>query len=274
MLEELKQSYKESADMIPGWKKISRSALCNLYLEVKDKDSFLCQSYLSAIIYKFWNLVEKNYYKQWKEIASIEECYDWLVDSVLQVLDQHVWTDPDNKLYGDKNAPEKCINVCLNSRKINYFVAQQRQKRVSRLKCSSLDWLEEDSSDGYWVPYYDKYDSDHELLDSLIKDYFLKKDYFKSFCLFVIIHFESFKREEYNDQYYKVFDAYNVKKDLRYLSTKDIQIFSQTYGFSFDECKDAYEYIKNLSYDKMTRNLDNFLFELSKNKKLIKDLRA
>ena len=39
----------------------------------------------------------------------------------LEALNKHIWTDPNKKLYGDCNAPEKVINVIIYSRKNNIY---------------------------------------------------------------------------------------------------------------------------------------------------------
>ena len=65
-----------------------------------------------------------------------------------------MWTDPNNALYGDPNAPEKSINVCIVSTRANFYVAQNRNKRKVALESVSLDKLTDELSDAYFLPYH------------------------------------------------------------------------------------------------------------------------
>ena len=129
MLEEYKEAYRQKADYIAGWNKLSRSELCRKYIEnIDNKD--ISESYLSAIIYKFWNVAEHNYFTQsYKGLATQQDCYDWNVEGILYALDKHVWDDPNNELYGDPNGPEKAINVTIYGQKLNFYNSLKTYKR-------------------------------------------------------------------------------------------------------------------------------------------------
>ena len=142
MLEEYRQLYLESANLIPDWKSIRRSDLAFKYLEEKEKKTGLEDSYLSALILKFWNVAESNYYRQNIRFANQETCYEWLVDSIFYVLSKHVWTDPNSNLYQDKDAPEKAINVAIVSAKQNFHIARKTAKRSVNYLADSLERLQ------------------------------------------------------------------------------------------------------------------------------------
>ena len=132
MISEYKQLCKQSADLIVGWKKVDRNELCRIYVTEKSKGSDIADSYLSAILCKFWNVTSHNYYSQKYKIATEGDCIDWTITGVLKALEQHVWDNPDNVLYGDEKGPEKAINVCIYSTKINFYQKIQHQKeRIS-----------------------------------------------------------------------------------------------------------------------------------------------
>ncbi|MBO7697142.1 MAG: hypothetical protein J6Y28_04630 [Acholeplasmatales bacterium] len=57
MLDDYKRSYEECANLIKDWKSISSIDLCNNYIKNLNTDSNKAQSYLSAVICRYWYII-------------------------------------------------------------------------------------------------------------------------------------------------------------------------------------------------------------------------
>lgn len=66
-----------------------------------------------------------------------------MIEAIMYVLNNHVWTKPDNVLYGKQNGPEMALHRCIWSRKLNVYGLNQKSKRVINLHLQSLDDLKE-----------------------------------------------------------------------------------------------------------------------------------
>lgn len=263
MLSEIKESYKQCADLIPGWRKMSRSELCFKYIEAEaDNDTVKTSAYLSAIIYKFLNVVSHNYKHKWFYHVDAEVCYDWVISSIMYVLKHRVWMDPKNKLYGDINAPEKCINVKIYAEKMNYTVFAQRQKRNVLNTSMSIDSLSDDCPGECLFPYVDEYATLEDLFSNKIIEFFNKKDYFNAFLLDAILTCK-LQQSDSNNQIFK-----KLKRHLNNLDTNYITVFSNNYGLDTDKVIKAYSYVKGLSYKNMINHLKNSLLFLRNDKEL------
>lgn len=273
MLDEIKQSYYENANALDGWKKKTGNELCFLYKKYKDENNSLLDNCLSAIIYKFWSVATKGYYSQGLKLASQEDCYNWLIDSIQYVLEHHVWDDENHKLYKDKKAPEKAINVVFNSTKINYFVAQTRQKRKIDATSLSLDGISEDVSDAYFLPVYDKYNLSSNELEKYISDLYHKYEYFNSICLDLILNEDVIDDSFTVDSTVKT--KYNkLKTKLKNLDDRYSELFSCLYNIDVNDVRKSVDYIKTLDSSTLDIKINRFLLQLRQNeffKKMLKE---
>ena len=62
MLDEYKELCRIAANSAPDWEKMSKNDLCRAYVTSKGND-LLQNAYLSAILYRYWNLIGKYYYQ-------------------------------------------------------------------------------------------------------------------------------------------------------------------------------------------------------------------
>ena len=60
--------------------------------------------YFSCIVLKFWGMIGRMYISCKSINIPIETCYDWLIDSIMYVLEKRVWKDPSNKYYNHPTA--------------------------------------------------------------------------------------------------------------------------------------------------------------------------
>ena len=121
MLDENKELCRRTADIIPEWTSMSKNDLCRAYVANKGNEAAQ-NAYLSAILYRYWNLISKYYYMGvGVNRASPEECYDWLVDSVCCCVNSASWEDPNSSIYKDPNGPDKVINRCMKCARLTYY---------------------------------------------------------------------------------------------------------------------------------------------------------
>lgn len=269
MLDDYKQLYKEKADLIVGWKNLTRSELCEKYLNYRDVNSVVADSYLSAIIYRFWNVAVHNYYSQQVKEATELDCYNNLVDSILYALNNHVWLNPNSSLYGDEKGPEKAINVVISSRKLNILGYNNMFKRRINKDSISLEYLQEQP---YYISSFGVLDDcDDDYIESIILEAFKKKEYFKAFVIDAIIYCDVF--EDIGNDY--VFSEKKLRKHLRHLEESNYYVvFSNTYNINnVDLVKRAISYIINLSQEKMSENINYIFRQLKNNKVFIKYLK-
>lgn len=261
-MEELKALYIQSASLIPNWEKLSRNDCANGYVENINKDDELATAYLSALIIKFWNILTKNYYSQQIKIANEYDCHDILIDGIMKALNAHVWTDPNNILYGDPNGPEKAINVCLMSTKINFFNAVNRNKRKVNYTNASLNKLEEDSADGFYIQAPEEDFIGEGFYDSLIIKLFNDKEYFVAFVLDGLLTFNFF--DLVNKEYR--FNKKKLKHHLKYVDIDYLKIFAGNYNLDYNLVKKAHDDIACLMDSDIDRLIDNAFEFLRQNK--------
>lgn len=263
VLDDVKKSYLECANVIPDWKKLSRSDLCNKYLEVKNTNKYLADSYLSAIVYKFWNVFEHNYKTQHGNFYSETDFYQSGIDGILEALDKHVWTNPENKLYGDKNGPEKAINVTIFSLKYNIYQAASRQKRKINIGTTSLQELQECGVDTKYVKFEDDISLVELSLQEFIRMQFIKCDYLMAFLLDSIINIDAVHRDTGNINFTK------IKQHLKNLNEKYLKMFSQIYDIELEQVTLGAQYITRMSSDQLNRNVRRCLVNLKHNPYII-----
>ena len=215
MLDDYKLMCQEKANLIPGWKTLDKNVLCNLYIEHED-DEFLRNAYFSAIMLKYWSKIGKMYSKC-QGMASAEDCYDWLVDSVYYALKYRKWTDPTNKLATDPNGPDKVINRCFESARLTYFQSLNRHKRKINLVTESLDGLLE-KSENYYTPKDNssKFQED-AFIDNLIQTFLKESDYFLALLIYSII----------NSDCYSSTGTFMKKRVVQFLKTFDDKMIEQ-----------------------------------------------
>lgn len=263
MLNEYKQLYAEAADSIPNWKKIDKNELFRTYCKLKDENSPLADSYLAAIVYKFWYMLTTNFYNQMVKIAPEEDAYNWLIDSVLYVAKHRPWEKEDNMLYNDPKGPEKAMSVKINSLKTNYFVALTRDKRSANKFVYTLDdqidngEYEDEGNDfvihAKDISLYVVTDIIHECWKSL--------DYLTSFILDSIVNIDGCQEDQ------------NVLlKHLRQLDDSYLLGFANTYDYPIEQVKQAKGYILDPRYhkpDAFKREVVEKIYKLSKNPKIL-----
>ena len=254
MLEEYKKIYEAKASIIPQWNKMSKNQLCNKYIENCD-NSNLAECYLSAIICKYWPSIDKMYFLS-SGLASEEDCYEWIIRSILYALEHRRWLDKDSSIYGDANGPDKIINRAIRSARLTYFQALNRDKRKSVLNEMSLEGMQESGADNHLpvAPF-----EEVNLVEYLVKKYYTKKDYFVSFLIDCICHEECFVLGA-NGSY--TFQIKKLSKLLRNIDKNYCLVFAERYKYSLDDVIRSSEYVTCIPSTRMTRKIQASLEKL------------
>lgn len=269
MLDEYKQIYRDCADLIPNWKKLNKNELANLYIDHENDPS--ANSYFSALILKFWNLIGHFYYKQEIKFAAEEDCYNWLITGITFALNKRVWKDPNNKLYEDEKGPEKAIMTCIMSDRANYYQYTRYDKRNLNYNSLSLENLEENSSDGFFIPYTDNYITLTTYVLDKVKEAFANNNFFYGFFIDALFNYDIVIKDKHTSDY--IISLNKFKKYITHIDTTFLKDFSNLYNIAFDIVMKGYKVIGTLpSYqihaktNQILNNLkkDDLLFSLLK----------
>lgn len=248
MLEDYKESFRQCADLIPGWKELSKNDLCRKYVENAGNPD-IQNSYFSAIMYRYWNLIAKYYYMS-SNVASPEDCYEWLEDSVYGCLKATSWDREDSSIYKDPNGPDKVINRCMKCARLTYYQFINRKKRKDNFGLLSLDELSELFGTTVSEPESSE-NLDEDIGRWAIEDYvkylFMQKDYFTAVMIDVIQTQDVFDvviSKEYGGQF-----KFSLKKLTRFMSTINdefVQQFARKYSLTYEDVEHGMSYFRSL----------------------------
>ena len=259
MLDNYKKVYEKEADKIPNWKKINKNDLINLYIE-NESNPELANSYISAIICRYWNKLN-NYYFKSKNSVNVEDCYDWLIRAILYGINYRPWKDPNNKLYNDPNGPDKVINRCIISTRQGYFQDSNSHKRKLNYGNLSLEDLNEQYEGEIPNLGTKKLETNPSIIDinKAIKEYINKDDFISAFLLYGLFNYDLIIAKDN-------ILTYSQKSTFTYFRNLDDK-YSTYFSKSFNVEKDLIDsYIKNINEipDKELSNIIRRSFKLLK----------
>lgn len=244
MLDEYKEAFRRCADLIDGWQDLSKNDLCRKYVENKD-NPHLQNSYFAAIMYRYWHLIPKYYYMS-SNVATEEDCYEWLEDSVYGCLKATSWDREDSSIYKDPNGPDKVINRCMKCARLTYYQFINRKKRKDNFGLLSLDEMTELFGTTVSEPESSEnveQDIARWAIDDYIKTSFSNKDYFVAVMVDAICSQEVFDVVVNKDT--GMTTKFNVKKLTKFMSNiTDEYIFE--FAKKYDLTVEAVE--KGMSY--------------------------
>lgn len=257
MLEEYKELCKSAASMIPDWESTSKNDLCRGYVNNKGNDE-LQNAYMSAILYKYWNLIPKYYYMS-ANCATPEDCYEWLVDSVSCCVNLASWNNPESSIYKDPNGPDKVINRCMKCARLTYYQFINRKKRRDNFGLLSIDELKE--LFGTTVTEPADYEQECSPSEIIIKEYiqktFHRKDYFVSFLLDCVLFSNVFDITRSSDDGSSYFE-FNLRKLVKIMNNLDedyLFIFAERYELPIEAVSKAYSYVRDVPEGNMRKKV-------------------
>ena len=197
-LQEIKQNYLNSANQIPNWKSIPKKELANKYLEYRDTNPTLANSYISCLIVTYWPLLIS--FQQSCGTSQIDNAiaYNWLIDAIGKLFKYRPWLDPTTKIYDDERAIDKAMYTYMQSSRTNELVANSLQKRRLNINCYSTDELNEENSSGVYTASNENLTIDvsiHGLVQCFIDD----NDIVYALIIDIICYQISFYNGKYNN---------------------------------------------------------------------------
>lgn len=251
VLNEYKEIYKQAAELIPNWKEIPQLELAK---KCAEHDS-LYQSYLSALILKFWHIVDRNLYRD-KGLYAETEAYDWYINAIMVVINSKPWDDPKSSVYNDPKAVEKILNTCVNCDRANWFQASNRNKRKINHGIGSLDLLSEEYGDSF-TPDYLKEEVDYESYKELVVSYFKKQQYLMAMVIDVIandIQADSITNDKMLINL--------VRKSIRTLPDNYVKHFANNYELDVESVEKAFQIVNSMSDTKLRSSIENYIYTL------------
>ena len=270
MLGDYRKIYENAASLISGWQNLSKNDLVAGYIKYEKVDNDLAAAYLSALICKYWGTISKMYSHSYKSV-SVDECYHWLINGILYALKHRKWLDPENKLYGDPNGPDKVINRCIiSSRKIFYQWSNYDCRR-GNYNAASMNQLVEDLGDSSLSlmgdrGYVELDDMDAELKGIVVKA-FQERNYFLAFMLDAIMYFDAFDREREADGYiYTRLSEKKLVKHFHHLDEAYCKLFSERFNLNLEDVRRAARICGELSLVEVHNRISSNLKEMRANK--------
>lgn len=262
MLDDIRLSYEACADlMIPGWRTENKNTLINKCIEVEDNKE-LYNAYVSAIIVRYWNLIS-NYYYQNQLSVTPEDCYGWLLDSIMCALECKQWKNPENKIYNDPAGPDKVVNRCMASARLMFYQSSNCAKRRVNYQTYSSDKMQEDKGDAAFPPMEDE-DLNRAVdgSDELILRAFNRKDYFSCAVIDSIAHEKTYDVIKENGKTFTQFNPRKLARILRKCDETYCNTFSRRYKVDVSDMKEQVCKIKKFSSEKMYRWIERTLRKL------------
>ena len=211
---------------------------------------------------KYWNLIGSYFYKQRVKIASETDCYNWLIDGLQHALEKRVWKNPDNVLFNDDKGPEKAMTVCITSARATFYQYTQHDNRSLNYTLLSLNQLEENSSDGFFLPYEDKYEITQYYIKDILTKFFNDGDYFTCFFIDALFNADLIV-DKNNLTDYNI----NIKEFCKYLdgvTDEYLRRFSMEYELDNQKVLNAFSCVKNLPHYKLHSNINRVVNTLKK----------
>lgn len=224
---------------------------CNdiVKLLLSSSSSYEKDIYISYLVCKSWNLLQKIYYVNNNANLSSEECYDIFTQTLHYVIKSHVWDNSESTLYKDKDAFMKAMAITIQCRKKNFINAKFKQKRILNNNILSLDSLYEDFNEGYFTNFIEEYYNLNDyLIDKQIVYYFKRKYYLASFILEGIIYYNIYDKSNN-------LDIRKLRKYLRNIDDDFCKYFSSKYNLSLEEVKNSLKYFKENPQDKLDKKI-------------------
>lgn len=262
MLNEYREQCRISANHLAGWENISKNDLCRLYIK-EENNPEITNACFSALLVKYWPLIPK-YHSQSSNVASPEDCYEWLVASITYALKHRKWEDPNSSIYNDPNGPDKVINRYMKCARLTFYQFINRQKRKEDFGTISLESLMEALNDNN-PELEDDTPVDYSLsldLKQYIKQIFNRKDYFLAFMLDCMLHEPIFEHKDPENPISKSFNVKKLAKYLRQLDETYCKIFAERYDIDLIDVLKSSKYCNNLNSTKIYNKIEYNLHKL------------
>ena len=242
MLEAEYRSVKQAASIIPDWQTANKNDLANAYID-NENDEVLRNAYFAALMLRYWGNIGDYYTSSKMSGFTIEDCYSWLVESIMYVLRKRKWRDPSSPLSKDPNAPDKLMNRVIRTQRLHYYYLANCQKR--RVNYNIVSYDNEDIVQQHHNRILASYSPTISSSDISTISYFLYKHnrWFESFIL-NLLYIEDFGKMDRKTKVWSI----NMTSLIRRISKLDYKEFEDIMSYSSDakDFTNQYEQLKEL----------------------------
>ncbi len=242
--------------------------LANNYCKALDEqDDYNINLYLSALLLRFWYVIDKMYQKYRNLGVEREDCFYKLYECINAACQYRAWQNPEKKT----NA-QACINQVISTRGAAFVYEANLQKNF-RATVSLDDEIDSDSRvtradllvdenpiGGYDEPPYQVLElmDNGNLIEAIVADNIAYKDVFK--------HEEKTVKEVQEDgtiykykQHTQSFWPFKVVQELNLLDEKYVDYFIKKYCISSEKFMAAFNQLKKANNQKKYKYVDHTL---------------
>lgn len=299
MLQDIYNSYVKLAMCIPGFELSPKvrnadiTQLANGYCDADEAgDEDLRSKYFAALMVRYWFKIY-DYDKSSKSSRlEIEDYTSWLYEALELAFSNRRWRDPNNKLYTDKNGPDKVINMCCSTVRLRHYYTYNLDKNKINYLTDSIDRQVElygDAAEAAQITSGSSNSSaidtiismlvkDNKILEAIIVDGICYQDTFKEFKTKYNYKDEETGEEDVTYRYSHEFNQHMLINHLKALVQDDEEVrsiflnyFGNSYGIEKDQYEDALTIIESSNNQKLYTYIRKTLYEL-KNSKEIKNI--
>lgn len=269
MLDNYKSWNEKNATAVLGdsWRKENKNNLFHKCIENENND-LVYNAYISAIISRYFNLVVSYTFKA-KGAFTAEDCYDWLLDVIIKAIKERPWVKGSgNRLEGDKNGPDKYINVCMKSRIQGFYQWSNAAKRADSFTTqTSLENMMSLTGDAQ-IPGYEESITieSNNIIKNIVKESFDDNDFTGAFIIDGIVNYPciDYEQDAKTQNIYSQFNRKKLSKHIRFMDDRYCKIFSNMYEIPLNKVIDAKDICTKLSITKIYTKLNKTLLKLSK----------
>ena len=181
-------------------------------------------------------------------MATPEDCYEWLEDSVYGCLKASSWDREDSTIYKDPNGPDKVINRCMKCARLTYYQFINRKKRKDNFGMLSLEEMTELFGTTVSEPHgdndIDRFSSTYSIQE-YVKQLWNKKDYFVAVLVDVIVTQDVF--DVSSTQLRGASAKFSLRKLTRFMSTINesyIADFANRYNLTYEDAESGMAYFR------------------------------
>jgi len=138
MLIDVKRDCVNYAKQLGDYQSIDIDTLATKYCEALDNNDMPNKNrYLSALILRFWYVIDKLYKRDYQLKLEYEDFFGWLVEAINYAAKYRGWLKPNAK--GKTPNAQSCINQCIATIRSQHYYAMNLDKSKVNQSTISLD---------------------------------------------------------------------------------------------------------------------------------------
>lgn len=273
MLYDSYKEYMKIANRLKDWKSMSKTKVANGYCDADEScNRELKDQYFSALILKYWYMIEFWYQTNHNLGLNVEDYYEWLLESLLIGLKYRRWRDSNFAISKDEDGAEKVFNRCLYSTRQRYYKYINRQKRKDNHQLQSLDATINTDTEDKAISFIETLENTDSNFSSgvecklLVEKMFTREEPLKAILLDAICFQNCFilKQSEYE------FSRKKLVKYLHSLNASSVSYYAKRYRVKDERMiLNTINEINEMSNKKLSKEITCALWSIKFDKELI-----